>query len=189
MGYFLCAESWEYLGFFRTHINYARFTKEHWQLREREIRIAFCTLREILSRFQRFEATKTNIRSVAQRLRNDEHGHIHCSVPSLIYICVYACFRVEQRWTQQYLMYFIFRSISQWRFNKWSTAQCAVFDICICDTYDYNTSGNVLFCKRKIFYGFSKYRFASNSIFYCHHGKLNWVAAKKVLHILYQKHI
>lgn len=86
MGYFLCAESWEYLGFFRTHINYARFTKEHWKLREREIRIAFCTLREILSRFQRFEATKINIRSVAQRLRNDEHGHIHCSVPSLIYV-------------------------------------------------------------------------------------------------------
>lgn len=108
---------------------------------------------------------------------------------AILNICVYACFRVEQRWTQQYLMYFIFRSISQWRFNKWSTAQCAVFDICICDTYDYNTSGNLLFCKRKIFYGFSKYRFALNSIFYCHHGKLNWVAAKKVLHILYQKHI
>lgn len=178
MGYFLCAESWEYLGFFRTHINYARFTKEHWKLREREIRIAFCTLREILSRFQRFEATKTNIRARSYSL-----------LCAILNICVYACFRVEQRWTQQYLMYFIFRSISQWRFNKWSTAQCAVFDLCICDTYDYNTSGNLLFCKRKIFYGFSKYRFALNSIFYCHHGKLNWVAAKKVLHILYQKHI
>lgn len=188
MGYFLCAESWEYLGFFRTHINYARFAKEHWKFREREIRIAFCTLREILSRFQRFEAPKTNIRSVAQRLRNDEHDHIHCSVPSLIYVFMHVSELSSGERNNIWCTSFSEASLNEGSTNE-AQRNVPFFDICICDTYDYNTSGNLLFCKRKIFYGFSKYRFALNSIFYCHHGKLNWVAAKKVLHILNQKHI